>query len=300
VITVETDRELDGRLRIGELSRRVGVSAELLRAWERRYGLLSPTRTPGGFRLYGEADERRVRRMLAHLERGVSAAESARLALLDADEDETRESGAPPLNGLVARLRETLDAFDEPGAQAAIDGLLSTFTLDTVLRDAVLPYLHDLGERWERGEASVAQEHFASAVLRGRLLGLARGWGSSGARRVLLACVPGDPHDLGLISFGLALRARGWRVTFLGADMPLATIEETARALAVELVVVSATDAAQVNALREGISALAGAAPLALAGAGADAEVAGAVGARYLDGDPVAAAAVVTDAAAAR
>src|SRR5437588_8812081 len=72
-----------GPVRIGELSRRVGVKPEVLRAWERRYGILSPTRTEGGFRLYGEEDERRVRRMLEHLEHGLSAAEAARLAQTD-------------------------------------------------------------------------------------------------------------------------------------------------------------------------------------------------------------------------
>src|SRR5512138_3294882 len=68
-------------LRIGELGRRVGVSAHLLRAWERRYGLLQPQRAAGGYRLYSAADEARVRRMLAHLAAGLSAAEAARAAL---------------------------------------------------------------------------------------------------------------------------------------------------------------------------------------------------------------------------
>ena len=116
----------------------------------------------------------------------------------------------------ATQLRHALDEFDEAGAHAALDRLLSAFTLDTVLRDAVLPYLHELGERWQRGEASIGQEHFASVLLRGRLLGLARGWGSGGSRRALLACLPGEQHDLGLICFGLALRGHGWRITFLG------------------------------------------------------------------------------------
>src|SRR5215212_2559704 len=69
------------RIRIGELSRRVGVAADRLRAWERRYGLMEPARTDGGFRLYSREDERRVRGMKAHLERGLSAAEAARVVL---------------------------------------------------------------------------------------------------------------------------------------------------------------------------------------------------------------------------
>jgi DNA-binding transcriptional MerR regulator len=277
-----------GLLRIGELSRRVGVSAELLRSWERRYGLLSPTRTSGGFRLYGAEDERRVVRMLGHLDAGVSAAEAARLALSEPGD------GDRPAPGAVGdHLRAALDRFDEAGAQAALDRLLASFAVETVLRDAVLPYLHELGERWRRGESSIAQEHFASAFLRGRLLGLARGWGGGVGPMALLACLPGDQHDLGLICFGLALRGQGWRITFLGPDTPLATITETVRLLQPALVVLTAALPQHVADSRDGLEEVARAAPLMLAGGGANASLAEAVGARYLEQDPVTAAARV-------
>ena len=239
---MQTDSPSAGHLRIGELSRRVGVSTELLRAWERRYGLLSPTRTAGGFRLYGDADEQRVRRMLLHLEAGVSAAEGARLALLEpADPGAWGRAGQHGAGSALDQLRSALDRFDDAGAHAAFDSLLATFAVETVLRDAVLPYLHELGERWERGDVSIAQEHFASSLLRGRLLGLARGWGNAGSPLALLACVPGDQHDLGLICFGLALRRHGWRIAYLGPDTPLDTLGETARQLGPALVVLTAT-----------------------------------------------------------
>jgi DNA-binding transcriptional MerR regulator len=290
-------READrGPVRIGELSRRVGVTPEVLRAWERRYGLLSPTRTDGGFRLYGEDDERRVRRMLQHLDQGLSAAEAARLARADqpapldpvAGTDDG--NGAPPAAALSEQLRDALDRFNDVGAHSVLDRLLGSYPLESVLRDAVLPYLHKLGERWARGEASVAQEHFASALLRGRLLALARGWGRGRGPHALLACVPADQHDLGLICFGLALRAHGWRITYLGADTPLPTLIETADLMQPALVVVSAAlpELAQ-NALG-GLRELACVAPLALAGGGTDASIADTVGARWLDEDPVAAA----------
>jgi MerR family transcriptional regulator, light-induced transcriptional regulator len=203
-----------GHLRIGELSDRVGVSPDVLRAWERRYGLFSPTRTSGGFRLHREEHERRVRRMLEHLETGISAREAARLTR--AEHEGAVAEAPPPALPVGAELRLALDQLDEPQAQAALDRLLAGFALETVLRDAILPYLHELGERWRRGEASIAQEHFASALLRGRLLGRARGWGTGGGPVGLLACLPGEQHDLGLICFGLALRGQGWRITFLG------------------------------------------------------------------------------------
>ena len=94
-----------------------------------------------------------------------------------------------------------------------------------------------------RGDASVGQEHFASAVLRGRLLGLARGWGLGVGPAAVLACLPGEQHDLGLIAFGLALRARGWRVIYLGPDAPIETIEDACREVEPSLVVVHAVTA---------------------------------------------------------
>src|SRR5436190_6347674 len=93
------------RLRIVELSRRVGLSPELLRAWEQRYGLLKPSRTAGGLRLYSQADEQRLRAMQAELERGLSAAEAARVALarpLERAPDPTR----PPLDGEASAFAE--------------------------------------------------------------------------------------------------------------------------------------------------------------------------------------------------
>ncbi len=199
---------VDTLLRIGELSKRSGVSPELLRAWERRYGLLRPTRSAGGLRLYSLDDLERVRLMRGHLEGGLAAAEAAALV----SRPSAAEDAAKPVllpGSALHELADALDSFDEPRAQAVFDGLLAIATVDALLTEVVLPYLHELGERWQRGDASIAQEHFASSVLRGRLLGLARGWGRGLGPLALLACLPGEQHDLGLIAFGLALRSRG-------------------------------------------------------------------------------------------
>src|SRR5690349_5156428 len=155
-------------LRIGELSRRLGVSDHVLRAWESRYGLLRPVRSAGGFRLYSEADESRVRAMQAYLADGLSAAEAARAALnggaragavpgADADPGEGARSPAavPAGTGSFAALRQALDAFDEPAAQAVLDRVLADLSVPAVLREIVLPYLADLGERWQRGVANI-------------------------------------------------------------------------------------------------------------------------------------------------
>lgn len=292
----------DGHIRIGELSRRVGVRVELLRAWERRYQLFSPLRTAGGFRLYGRDDERRALRMLEHLAAGMSAAEAARATLRDVGDvgdggaggatgASAPDAGEPVATAAGDQLREALDHLDETAANAALDRLLSGFALDTVVRDALLPYLHDLGDRWARdGDAVIAQEHFASALLRGRLLGLARGWGGGYGPMALLACLPGDQHDLGLICFGLALRENGWRVTFLGPDTPFPAIVGTVDQLRPALVVLTAM-VPPVTSLRDQLVAVAEMAPLALAGAGVSSTDAEAVGARLLTEDPFTAAA---------
>src|SRR3984893_10643121 len=282
-------------LRIGELSRRLGVSDHVLRAWENRYGLLQPVRSSGGFRLYSEADALRVRRMQAHLARGLSAAEAAR-AVLGQDSRAGHGPAAGPDrvpvagNELSGVLRQALDAFDEPAAQAVLDRLLSDLSVTTVLRDVVLPYLTELGERWERGTASVAQEHFASNVIRGRLARLARGWGNGHGPRAVLACPPGELHDLALMIFGIVLNRNGWRIDYLGMNTPVDELTRTVDARHPALVVVAATLPETLGPLAAQLTALARRSPLALAGAGATPQIAAAVGARLLTGDPVTAA----------
>jgi MerR family transcriptional regulator, light-induced transcriptional regulator len=286
--------EASGYLRIGELSRRTGVAPERLRAWERRYGLLRPARSSGGFRLYSEADERRIQLMQAHLRSGLAAAEAARRAVEEAvpSGDGGVASGSPELEDAVRRLRDALDSFDEAESQAALDRLFAAFTVETALRDVVVPYLAQLGERWASGEASVAQEHFASNLLRGRLFGLARGWDDGEGPRALLACAPGELHDLGLIAFGLALRRRGWRITFLGPDTPIETLADAANRLDPALVVVSATARKRFTPLVETLRGLDGR-RVAIAGAGASASLAERAQVELLDADPVTAAASV-------
>ena len=235
---------MDGVMRIGELSRRTGVSPELLRAWEQRYGLLRPSRSPGGFRLYSPADEERVRRTKALIAEGLSAAEAARQAAAAPTRQPAAVPEARPLVGdLAAHLRRALDGFDAVAAHAVLDRLFAAVSVELAITEVLIPYLHDLGARWETGEITVAQEHFASNLIRGRLLGLARDWGTGGSASAVLACLPGEAHDLGLICFGLLIARRGWRITFLGADTPFDTLETSRRRLRPSLVVLATSDA---------------------------------------------------------
>ena len=279
------------RVRIGELSRRTGVSIDVLRVWERRYGVLAPERTQGGQRLYSVADEQRIRAMQTHLASGAPAGEAARLVTQSGGQAASaRELGEP----LVAAL----DALDEAGAHTALDRAFAELGVETALTDVVMPYLRELGDRWARAEVTPADEHFASRLLQARLLGAARGWEAGAGPRALLACPPGEEHDLGLISYGIALGRLGWRITFLGASTPIGAIQEMADEIRIDVVVLAATTPVRFANVIEPIRELARDVPVALAGAGANARLATEAGAQLLDGDPVAAAAATAGAVA--
>ena len=283
-----------GYLRIGELAKRTGVSPELLRAWEQRYGLLQPTRTPGGFRLYSAADEARVRRMQRLVSGGLAAAQAARLVLSGVEPaPRTAPASVTTLDQETGNLTTSLDQLDEQGANTTLDRLFAAYTVETVLQDVVLPYLHRLGERWEAGEVSVAQEHFASNLLRGRLLGLARGWGQGQGPSAILACVPGEHHELGLLAFGVILRRRGWRITYLGTDSPIGAVADITRTLAPAVVVLLSMNPDHFLDHAGEIEKLAQQVPVVIAGSGATPEVARRTKTHVLDQDPVSAAETV-------
>src|SRR4051812_48493935 len=272
-----------GLIRIGELSRRVDISVDRLRAWERRYGVLRPQRTTGGFRLYSPADEARLRAMQRHLAAGLSAAEAAATALA---------ADAPAANGPARReeLETALDAFDAVRAHAVLDGLFAEVGVDEAMRATLFPLLRGVGDRWARGEITIGQEHFASGLLQARLLALLRAPPGAAGPRALLACAPGELHTLGLIGFGIALRNRAWSVTYLGADTPIAEVSSVAAATSPAVVVLSALMPARFADVQDELRVLAARVRLALGGAGAGAALARRVGAERLGSAPVSAA----------
>lgn len=281
----------DGELiRIGELGRRVGQSVHVLRAWERRYGVPEPRRTAGGFRLYSAADEEQLRAMCRLVAEGTPPGQAAR-AVRQTPPSPT-ESPYPEQDGRTTALTHALEGFDDDGAHRLLDEVFATHTQDRAIKDVVLPCLRTIGERWVHGQTSVAQEHFATALIRGRLLGLARGWSCGSGPRALLSCPPGEHHDLGLLCLGLTLRRKGWRITYLGADTPLGTTVEAATAIDPDLVVIAGTLPGHMQALGPALERTRLPSPLALAGPGATPELADQAGAHRLDGDPVAAATV--------
>jgi methanogenic corrinoid protein MtbC1 len=227
--------------------------------------------------------------MREHLDAGLAAAQAAALALR-ADTAEPAPTAELAPSAMREDLAAALDRFDEPRAQAILDRALAAVTVDTLLGEVILPYLRELGARWERGEATIAHEHFASSVLRGRLLGIARGWGLGIGPVALLACLPGEHHDLGLIAFGLALRSRGWRIVYLGADTPIGTVEEVSGEVQPSLVVLAAIAGGVTEPLPAPLRTLARRYRVALAGPAATERD----GMLALSGDPIAEATRIT------
>ncbi len=271
-------------LRIGEFARRVGVSAAVLRAWERRYGLLEPVRSAGGFRLYTAEDAERVGRMQQGLDQGLSAAEAARAA----------RASARPSEGLfenaAERLLAAIRAYDEAAVHEVLDESFAAFGLEAVLRELILPALTQVGREWEQGTLAVSQEHFASNVIRARLLSLARLWGRGSGPVAVLACAPGEQHDISLLAFGLVLRSHGWRIIFLGADTPIATLAQAAEGTGSALTVLASFDPSRLEAESTRIRRLARKLPLVLSGPGATTELCNRLRVQRLDGDLIAAA----------
>lgn len=281
---------------IGAFSRSTGVSVDTLRAWERRYGLLEPTRTPSGRRVYSDADAAVVAAMRENMARGMPAAEAARAA---------RAQHAPAaehfrLDDIARDLERALESYADGTAQLVLDRLFGGFSVETAVAEVVLPVLRRLGERWSRDEITVGQEHFATSVILGRLRALARNWDDGAGPRVLLACPPGELHSGGLLCFGLLARARGWRVTYLGADTPVDSLAEAARRIEPELIVLAALRTQPLAEAAAALRRLGDGRAIWLAGAGASQAVAEAAGCHYMPDDlPAAARALSGEASAA-
>lgn len=282
--------ETADRWRIGVLASRVGVSETLLRAWELRYGLLNPGRTASGYRLYGPEDERRARAMAEARERGVPAAAAAAAVLASSrgalvgpapHHDEPTHAGAA---AAVARLRGAITDYDVDTLHAVLDDVLATRSIESAVRDVLLPFLELVGSDWAEGALDVADEHFASDVVRGRLAALAVGDVTPTAPLALLACPPGERHDIALKAFQVLLQRSGWRTRYLGADTPYASIVAASEVIAPDVVVVAGTTP---EVFLDPPDALRGRRSLFLAGAGADRDAAVRWGATHLGGDPV-------------
>lgn len=209
----------EGLYPIGTVSEITGVNAVTLRAWERRYGLIQPERTPKGHRMYSQTDVDKIQQIVDQLGRGIAISRVAESLQVE-----------PALAGVEAdvwktyqvRMIEAISQFDENVLDAIYNEAMSLYPVDIITRQLLTPLLISLGERWKTTNGSVAEEHFFSVFMRNKL----------GARfhhrnkrntgpRLIAACLPGEQHEFGLLLFALAAHARGYRLILLGADLPL-------------------------------------------------------------------------------
>ena len=221
---------------IKEAATRSGVTVPLLRAWERRYGVVAPTRTASGYRLYDEADLSRLRAMRRLVDDGWSASNAA-AAVLDgrASLDPRRPPvDAEPASGATDHMGAFVDAaarLDPVEIERVLDQMLAEGSFETVADRYLMPVLVALGEAWASGRIDVAAEHLASQAMQRRLSAAfqAAGTNADADRGVLVGLPPGARHELGAQAFAVAARRAGMSIFYLGPDLPVADWVATAR-----------------------------------------------------------------------
>ena len=228
---------------IRTVSSLTGVNSVTLRAWERRYDLIKPVRTPKGHRLYTMADVDLIHQVVALLDNGMSIGQVSRVLATDqARPEPARESplDGGPWRNYQDRLLRAISTFDEKELHEVYNEVLSLYSVDIVTSRLIVPLLRELGERWAQGQGSIAEEHFFSVFLRNKL----------GARfhhlnrdrrgpRLLAACLPGEQHEVGLLLFALAALDRDYRVVLLGPNTPLSELPPVVERAAIQAIVLA-------------------------------------------------------------
>lgn len=196
---------------------------------------------------------------------------------------------APRSREFVERLDAACADLDDGAFDSAWRDTVAQLGIVDAVRLVLLPYLQLLGDQWEQGVRSVAHEHFASGLLRDHLLraiGADRAPDPGDARpTALVACPPGERHDLGPLAFAAVLDNDGWRVEFLGADTPLVTLARACQLARPDVVVVSGTRTTVLEARTSAWRRIDEDTAVALGGAGATPELAATTGLLCLDPD---------------
>lgn len=234
-------KQAGGLYPIRTVSSLTGVQAVTLRAWERRYNLIRPRRTPKGHRLYSRQDIERIKRVVELLDRGLAISQIA--PLLD-----PAQQAAPPdrevrediWDRYRRRLLDAIESLDEPALDAAYHDALSLYPADLVNARLTTPLLVQLGERWKQRPTGIAEEHFFSVYLRNKIGARIHHLNArSRGPRLLLACLPGEYHEIGLLLFAMSAVGHGYRVLILGANLPLEQIPPALAARPCDAVVLS-------------------------------------------------------------
>jgi methanogenic corrinoid protein MtbC1 len=238
-----------------------GIAADTLRAWERRYGLPMPERTPGGHRLYSQFDIETIKWLMARQTEGLAISRAVDMW------NEQTASGAAPLDTAagaassaasmltahpISSITTSLDAlranwisaclkFNETAAEQTLNQAFSMFPVESVCMDVLQKGLAQVGELWYENRANVQQEHFASALAMRRLDALlAASPAPSRAQTVIVGCPAEEWHAFTPLLLTLLLRRRGLNIIYLGANVPTEQFAETAASVQADLVILVA------------------------------------------------------------
>ncbi|MTV48809.1 MerR family transcriptional regulator [Heliobacillus mobilis] len=232
-----------GFYNIKAVEKMTGVAAGTLRVWEHRYQVINPDRNKAGYRVYSQEDVQTIQWLAQQVKNGVTIGQAVKMLH---QRDVLRpisplvDTGKDALGELHRRIVLALDDYDEQKASAAMEEALSLFSMERVAIELILPILQELGERWARREVSVAHEHFASNFFRARLSAMLSALPANRELPlVVAACVSGEHHDLGLLIFSIYLRRRGFRVIYLGQDLPTEDLYEVAKEMRPRLIALS-------------------------------------------------------------
>lgn len=251
-----------------------GLSADVLRAWERRYGLPMPQRTPGGHRLYSEYDIEMVKWLKARQAEGFSISRAVKSwkEMVEAGRDPLAEmisepAPPPPMERSFATQthvellrRAWLDAcleFNERKAEEILSQSFALYPVETVCMEILQRGLHLIGSDWYQGKVSVHQEHFASALAIRRLDALiTTAPAPTRSQTVMIGCPPGEWHTFPVLLLSLLLRRRGLRIVYLGANITTERLEETAALIYPNLIVLAAQQLTTAASLRNAVLSL--------------------------------------------
>jgi DNA-binding transcriptional MerR regulator len=228
-ITGESPGGAESLYPIRTVARLTGVNAVTLRAWERRYGLIKPKRTQSGHRVYTDDHVEVVRQILALLDSGISVGQVSEVF-----ESRKSSDGETPDVDVWAKYRRRviagIRAFDEKQLEDTYNEAVALYPVDLVSDRLIVPTLRELGWRWKNKSGTVAEEHFFSTYIRNKL-GARLHHRSRRAEgpKLVLACLPEERHDMGLLLFGLAALDSGMQVILIGADLPLHELPEVCR-----------------------------------------------------------------------
>lgn len=250
---------------------KTGIPADTVRAWERRYGVPQPQRTDTGRRLYSEQDIAAIRWLRERTADGMTISQAILQLRSLGDEvfgepPTLRDSGPRNPEVLKQELLAALLDFNEQAATALTEEAFALYRIEEVFSHIFVPALIEIGDRWHRREATVAQEHFASHFVHRRLSSLFQA-SAHGATRatIVTAGAPDELHELGIMILSAFLARRSWHVVHLGANVPIADLLHTIGQVHPALVCLSASNhrtAQTLTAAAEAINALPAPRPL--------------------------------------